>query len=47
MQVSIFCAISLKKPINDPKIGVWRHLIPKMGSSNNGTHKKHILAWNH
>jgi len=47
MQVSIFCASGLKKPIHAPKSGVLGDLIPYMRSGNNGTPKRHIFARKH
>jgi len=47
MQISIFCTLSMKMPIQAPKIGVLGDFTPKMGSSMNETPKRHILGRKH
>ena len=46
MQILMFCTLSLKMPIHDPKIGVWGNFTPKIESSMNKTPKGKSLGGN-
>ena len=47
MQILIFGTLRVKMPIHATKLGFLGDFAPKMGSSMNETHKRHMLGRKH